>query len=277
MSFENRRSLAQSQNKNTDTRRGFLRSMAAAGAAMLAPRFAFGADKPKHPNRGNEVEDINDPVSFVEEFTSRLQNMLELDPQQIIERLQKHCPFSIVEVSQKLGNKMTGEAVRFVYGENGEFATFYEVEPGGFIPFEHEHRDEEEDFHLISGEFTLFLNGTPVHAKAGETVQVPRNTWHHGQNDGNEPARFFVNFAKGSDAYTGKATFQAYWMLCDMGYVDEHGKPDVEKMLRLTAESSSKTRIKGVPKQLQDVANFFVDKTSRNLLSVEPDLYSRYS
>jgi quercetin dioxygenase-like cupin family protein len=251
-------------------RRDLLRGMLAMGAAAMVPKFAQANDAghaaKDFSKDAFDINTLDDPVEFLEEFDSSLENIIEIDSKDLIKRLQKHSPFTVADISRRLSNKKTGESVRFLYGEEGEFATLYEVEPSGFIPFEHAHEDEEEDFQLLSGEFTLYLNGVPTVAHGGETVKVPKETWHYGYNHGDKPARFFVNFANKENQYTGRDTFQAYWILCDLGYVSEDGKPDPLKMLRLTSESKSVTKIKGIPALLQNTADFFVDKTTRNVL-----------
>jgi quercetin dioxygenase-like cupin family protein len=57
--------------------------------------------------------------------------------------------------------------------------TLVEVEaPEGDMPPLHVHHEEDEVFHVLDGEITLFLPGREVHLAAGDTFRAPQDVPH---------------------------------------------------------------------------------------------------
>lgn len=80
-------------------------------------------------------------------------------------------------------------------------------EVGGFAPLPHIHREEDESFYVLEGEFDFRLGDDTVRATEGSFVLVPRGTPHSFVNAGDRPGRllfihspplegFFVALAK---------------------------------------------------------------------------------
>lgn len=63
--------------------------------------------------------------------------------------------------------------------------------PGGGPP-PHVHRFEDESFYLLEGTATFEAGGQTIHAKAGDSIHIPRGTAHSLRNDGQTPARALV-------------------------------------------------------------------------------------
>jgi uncharacterized cupin superfamily protein len=210
------------------------------------------------------------------EFTEKFSNLAEylVDEEIAPADYQHYAPFKIEAVSRQLTNRFTGESVRFLYGENGEFSTVYQVEPGGFIPFEHAHEDESEFFDLRSGDtFVLVLDGKEHQVAPGSVTEVPAGAMHYGWNNSEEEATFYVNFDDNAgNENSGRETFETYWMICELDLVDkESGKPDMLKMLQSTAHHSSNTSFPNIPPRLQKLvktaANAAVNEDPFKLVS----------
>jgi len=159
--------------------------------------------------------------------------------------------FTVAHVSRTMRDEKTGESVRLVYGNNGEFCADYRVAPGGFIPFEHYHSEQSEIFAIKGGRFTMWLDGKEHHAKVGDVVVVKPGMHHVGRNDGDEEMRAVVTFDPLLDA---DEMFRRYWKLCDSGKVDAQGRPSLDQLLFATCDLASKTYDVSIPAALQDIA-----------------------
>jgi quercetin dioxygenase-like cupin family protein len=73
------------------------------------------------------------------------------------------------------------------------FTLFAEVAPYGGPP-PHIHHLEEEQFYILEGELTFFVNDQTFQVKAREFVHIPRETVHSFKN-GNTPSRLLVTFS----------------------------------------------------------------------------------
>lgn len=66
--------------------------------------------------------------------------------------------------------------------------------PGGGPPL-HVHRNEDESFYVLEGEFEIVSGERTIHAGAGSFAFVPRGTPHRFQNVGSAPARILIWFS----------------------------------------------------------------------------------
>jgi quercetin dioxygenase-like cupin family protein len=60
----------------------------------------------------------------------------------------------------------------------GRYALVEVLVPQGDMPPLHVHHEEDEVFHVVEGDVTLFLPGTEVSLTAGETFRAPRGVPH---------------------------------------------------------------------------------------------------
>jgi|SRR5690242_6656526 len=60
----------------------------------------------------------------------------------------------------------------------GRYALLENHLPQGDMPPLHVHHEEDEVFHVLAGEVTLFVPGQAVSLRAGETFRAPRGTPH---------------------------------------------------------------------------------------------------
>jgi len=80
---------------------------------------------------------------------------------------------------------------------NGAFAVF----EGRTMPLEgpplHRHRDQDESWYLVDGEYSFEVDGEEIYASAGATVFAPRGSSHSFQNVGNQPGRMITTVVPG--------------------------------------------------------------------------------
>ena len=68
--------------------------------------------------------------------------------------------------------------------------------PAGHMPPLHIHHNEDEGFHVLSGEVTLFMPGTELTLRAGDFFLAPRGV-PHAYRVGSEPAAWIVTSLPG--------------------------------------------------------------------------------
>jgi len=84
-----------------------------------------------------------------------------------------------------------------------------EVMPGSGPPL-HIHEREDETFHVLSGEITLWCGNARLLLRAGESGFGPRGTPHRYENRGTEPARMLVAITPGGfEGYFRETGFPA--------------------------------------------------------------------
>src|SRR4051794_41427983 len=69
---------------------------------------------------------------------------------------------------------------------NGAFAVFEGRTPPLEGPPLHRHRDHDEWWYIVAGEYRFEVDGQVIHAKAGDTVFAPRGSRHTFKNVGSE-------------------------------------------------------------------------------------------
>jgi quercetin dioxygenase-like cupin family protein len=75
---------------------------------------------------------------------------------------------------------------------DGAYALFEaRVEPGGGPP-PHIHHREDEDFFVLEGELTFYVDGREIVAPAGTYVHAPKNQAHRFRNNSKQTARTLI-------------------------------------------------------------------------------------
>src|SRR5581483_7117320 len=91
------------------------------------------------------------------------------------------------EVVIKISSRDTG----------GEFCVF----EGNVRPLEgpplHRHRDQDESWYIVAGEFLFEVDGQEIYASAGDTVFAPRGSQHTFQNVGSSVGRLVTTAVPG--------------------------------------------------------------------------------
>jgi quercetin dioxygenase-like cupin family protein len=74
----------------------------------------------------------------------------------------------------------------------GQSATLLEVSPPGGGPPPHRHKNEDETFFVVEGEYELLVDGEWVKAYAGDTFYRARGTVHGFRNCGTSSGKMLI-------------------------------------------------------------------------------------
>ena len=110
------------------------------------------------------------------------------------------------------------------------------VHPGGYVPFEHVHVNQEEIFHIRQGEMRVKLKGVPQIGKVGEMLTIPRGTRHIAFNDKDEPLICLVEYKPGLDHYKTMQCFAGLTLACDY---DKRGLVNVPKIMFMLKKANA--------------------------------------
>jgi quercetin dioxygenase-like cupin family protein len=111
------------------------------------------------------------------------------------------------------------------------FTMRWTVEPGGFVPFEHVHINQDEIFTVRQGEIRLLMDGREYIGRAGDTIVVPKGARHIAYNNRPETLDCIVEYRPGLDHYR---FFQCFGGLLVDGYYDRKtGSVDIPRMAYL--------------------------------------------
>ena len=91
------------------------------------------------------------------------------------------------------------------------------LEPGGVGPLPHKHRDREESFYVLEGDFDFRVGDDTIRAAAGTFLLVPRGVLHTFSNAGSTRARLVLIHSPSFDGY-----FEELRHLADSGETDPH-------------------------------------------------------
>jgi len=93
---------------------------------------------------------------------------------------------------EEIYNPLTGERIwiRTRGAETGGELMVWDLElaPGGHVPISHSHPEQEEAFHVVSGQMRFRVGWRRLTAGPGESVIVPPGRVHHFSNHGRVPA-----------------------------------------------------------------------------------------
>lgn len=102
------------------------------------------------------------------------------------------------------------------------------VHPGGYVPFEHVHVNQDEIFHIQRGEMRVRVRGIPQHGKSGDVLTIARGTRHIAFNDKDEPLVCIVEYKPGLDHYKTMQCFAGLTLDCDY---DRRGLVNIAKIM----------------------------------------------
>ncbi len=102
------------------------------------------------------------------------------------------------------------------------------VHPGGYVPFEHVHVNQDEIFHIQRGEMRGRVKGVMHHGKAGDTLTITRGTRHIAFNDKDEPLVCIVEYKPGLDHYKTMQCFAGLTLDC---LYDKRGLVNIPRIM----------------------------------------------
>jgi quercetin dioxygenase-like cupin family protein len=146
-----------------------------------------------------------------------------------------------IDLYQPFTNPITRETFRCISFTEVAFVMEWIVHPGGYVPFEHVHVNQDEIFHIQRGAMRVRVKGITQHGKAGDVLTIPRGTPHIALNENEEPLVCIVEYRPGLDHYKTMQCFAGLTLDCDY---DRRGLVNIAKvgfMLR-TVNAQSLTR-----------------------------------
>jgi quercetin dioxygenase-like cupin family protein len=103
---------------------------------------------------------------------------------------------------------------------NGAFSLIEGVwQPGGFGPLAHIHKDEDESFYVLDGQFDFRVGEKHIRAETGAFLFVPRGTLHSFAAAGESPARLMFIHAPPLEGF-----------FLELAELAKKGPPDPEKI-----------------------------------------------
>lgn len=179
----------------------------------------------------------------------------------------------MVNVGDRIENPITGETMTFlVTGKEtaGELLRIdMGVRPGGFVASEHIHPQQEERFHIASGEITLRAAGRERRYEAGEHITISAGTPHIWWNSGTSDLRVILEFRPAGRFAEFVTTFFA---LVRAGRTNRRGVPTNLFQLAVTfAEYRDVIRATNPPWLLQRML-FAILAPAGRLLGYRPDV-----
>lgn len=135
-----------------------------------------------------------------------------------------------IDLYKPFTNPITRETFRCISSKPEAYTMEWRVHPGGYVPFEHVHVNQDEIFHVRSGEMRAKVGGRERFGRSGDTVVVPRGTRHIAFNDKDEPLVCIVEYKPGLDHYT---TMQLFAGLTLDGLIDRRGLVDIPRIMYL--------------------------------------------
>lgn len=154
-----------------------------------------------------------------------------------------------IDLYQPFTNPVTRETFRCLSFTEEAFTMEWTVNPGGYVPFEHVHVNQDEIFHIRHGEMRVKVNGVAQIGRAGETLTIRRGTRHIAFNDREEPLVCLVEYRPGLDHYKTMQCFAGLTLDCDY---DRRGLVNIPRIMFLMrrAEAQSLTRPAFAPQWL---------------------------
>jgi quercetin dioxygenase-like cupin family protein len=143
-----------------------------------------------------------------------------------------------IDLYQPFTNPITRETFRCISFNEEAYTMEWTVHPGGYVPFEHVHVNQDEIFHIRSGEMRVKLKGRTKIGKAGDRLVVPRGTRHIAFNDKEEPLVCIVDYKPGLDHYKTMQCFAGLTLDCDY---DRRGLVNVAKIMFMMKKANTQS------------------------------------
>ena len=133
-----------------------------------------------------------------------------------------------IDLYKPFTNPITKETFRCISSTPEAYTMEWTVHPGGYVPFEHVHVNQDEIFHVEKGEIRARVNGRNLFGKAGDSLIAPRGVRHIAYNDKDEKLVCIVHYKPGLDHYT---TMQCFAGLTLDNDIDKRGLVNIPKIM----------------------------------------------
>lgn len=133
-----------------------------------------------------------------------------------------------VNIFQTFQNPVSKESFTYEKADAESCVMRWRVEPGGYVPFEHIHLNQDEIFEVQSGEIRLQMDGRETIARVGDTVTVPAGVAHIAFNNSDQPLECRVTYRPGLDLPTFIQCFGG--VLQEGDYDPKTGEPNLIKL-----------------------------------------------
>jgi quercetin dioxygenase-like cupin family protein len=143
-----------------------------------------------------------------------------------------------IDLYRGFTNKITGETFRCISSKPSFIRFEWIVEPGGYVPFEHVHLNQDEIFHVKHGEMRIRINGIDNLISEGQDITVPKGSRHIAFNNKSSELQCEVEFRPGLDTYT---FFQCFAGLTLNRDTSKHGTVNIPKMLYFARKMKAKS------------------------------------
>jgi mannose-6-phosphate isomerase-like protein (cupin superfamily) len=177
-------------------------------------------------------------------------------------------------VFQPCTNPISGETFKAISFDKDAFVMEWNVQPKGYVAFEHIHLNQDEIFHIKKGEIKIVMNGKEYIAGQGESVTVPKGVAHIAYNNKTDVLDCIVEYRPGLDHET---FMQCFTGLVNDRLLDKKGAISIPRMGYFLVKMKAKcmTRPTAIPAPLFNIALrvFYV----RGILSGWKKLYVKYT
>jgi quercetin dioxygenase-like cupin family protein len=124
-----------------------------------------------------------------------------------------------VDVYQPFTNPVTKETFRCLSSTDEAYTMEWIVEPGGHVPFEHIHVNQDEVCHIQRGEMRASIDRREQVGKSGQSFIIPRGIRHIAYNDTPETLVCMVEYKPGLDVLRSFQCFAGLTHDGDLGLV----------------------------------------------------------
>jgi quercetin dioxygenase-like cupin family protein len=178
-----------------------------------------------------------------------------------------------VDIFRVSVNPISGESFRGMSFNEDAFVMEWTLQPDGYVPFEHIHLNQDEIFHVKSGELRVLLNNKECIVKSGESITVPKGTRHIAYNNKREILTCIVEYKPGLDH---DKFMQCLVGLTNDNLLDKKGGVDIPKMgyCLIKMKAKSMARPTAIPALVFSLAlrAFYI----RGVLSGWSKFYNKY-
>ena len=124
-------------------------------------------------------------------------------------------------------NPISKETFRTISFDKDKYSMEWNLQPEGYVPFEHVHYHQEETFHVKKGELRVVIDGKEYIASAGQSITVPIAASHIAYNNKKESLEATVDYTPGLDYENFMKCFIG--LMAD-GYIDKAGGVNIPMM-----------------------------------------------